>query len=232
MLHQFIFAAPKPGMSVQDFQDYWVNTHAVTYAAKIPQIRRYSVDTRLPVGADPEPALFEGCAEIWLDDADALIAAMESPELQKGARADEPNWAAFWMTIALNTETHVVLAGPPDSRDSALVKVMMLVKRQGALEVADFQRRFLDEAAPKALDLPGLRRLEVNLVPEMFYDVAETPFDGVVVAWFDDTAAVEAALASPAFTDQLQPDWATVVNPKYLRRMVMREHWIIGPEPR
>jgi EthD domain len=41
MIHQLIFAHPKPGMSEKDFQDYWVNVHAVNYASKIPQIKKY-----------------------------------------------------------------------------------------------------------------------------------------------------------------------------------------------
>jgi hypothetical protein len=39
LIHLYIFAGPKPGLSVETFQSYWVNFHAVEYAAKIPQIR-------------------------------------------------------------------------------------------------------------------------------------------------------------------------------------------------
>ena len=49
MIHQLIFAHPKPGMSEQEFQDYWVDVHAVQYASKIPQIRKYLIDTRIPL---------------------------------------------------------------------------------------------------------------------------------------------------------------------------------------
>jgi uncharacterized protein (TIGR02118 family) len=229
MLRQLIFAAPKPGMSVQDFQDYWVHKHAVQYASKIPQVRRYSIDTMLPDIAKPDPPLFAGCAEIWVDDAEAVVAALQSPEYLQGARMDEPNWAAFWMTVALVTETHVMLAGPPDSRDSTLVKVMMLVKRKGSLEVADFHRYALEQHAPKLLNLPGLRRQEMCLVPEMFYATAETPYDGVFMAWFDDIAAAQAALTSPVAQSEVIPDEENFLNPKYLHLMVAREHWIIGP---
>jgi hypothetical protein len=47
MIHQLIFAYPRPGMSEADFQDYWLNKHAVNFASKIPQIRKYLVDTRI-----------------------------------------------------------------------------------------------------------------------------------------------------------------------------------------
>ena len=65
MIHQLIFAYPKPGMSEAEFQRYWLEVHAIQYASKIPQIRRYMIDTRIPQGADDEP-LWSGVAEIWL----------------------------------------------------------------------------------------------------------------------------------------------------------------------
>jgi uncharacterized protein (TIGR02118 family) len=158
MLHQLIFAAPKPGMSERDFQDYWVNKHAVQLASKIPQIRTYCVDTRIALPGETEPALFSGVVEIWLDDVAALLAALQSPELIHGARADEPNWAVFWQTIALNTETYEVLPGPPFSREGSRVKSIALVKRKPGMSVANFQCHALEVHAPKVLKLPGLRR--------------------------------------------------------------------------
>ena len=46
MIHQMIFAAPKPGMTEQEFCDYWLDVHAVKFASKIPQIRKYKIDWR------------------------------------------------------------------------------------------------------------------------------------------------------------------------------------------
>ncbi len=37
MIHQHIFASPKPGMSEAEFQDYWLHVHAVNYASRIDQ---------------------------------------------------------------------------------------------------------------------------------------------------------------------------------------------------
>ena len=52
MIHQFILAAPRPGMTAKQFQDYWVQQHAVRYASKIPQIKRYLIDTRVEFDGD------------------------------------------------------------------------------------------------------------------------------------------------------------------------------------
>jgi uncharacterized protein (TIGR02118 family) len=230
MLHQFIFAAPRPGMSEVAFQDYWVHRHAVDFASKIPGIRLYCVDTRLTGGLQPEPPLFGGCAEIWLDDAEALVAALRSPELIKGARADEPNWAAFWQTIAMNTETVPVLEGPPLARGALPVKVMLMLKRRPGTTLEDFRSYSLGTHAPKMTALPSLRRYHQCLTPAMFYEVAETPLDAVHLLWFEDEAAADAALRSPAFRDGFEADAPHFLDTRYLHRMIVRENWIIGPD--
>ena len=46
MIHQHILAAPRPGMSEFDFQDYWRYVHALKFARKIPQIKKYKLDLR------------------------------------------------------------------------------------------------------------------------------------------------------------------------------------------
>lgn len=231
MLHQLIFAAPKPGMSEKDFQDYWVHKHAVDFASKIPGFRMYTVGTRIAMPDETEPPLFSGCAEIWFDDEAALMTALQSPEFINGARADEPTWAAFWQSIALNTHTHEVLPGPPLDRDSSMIKMIVAVKRKPGMSVADFHRYMLETHAPKVLAVPGLRRYHQCLVPEGFYDVAETPLDAVGLLWFDDVAALQAALESPEFREGLAADAEQCFDPKYIHSMVVEEHWIIGPVP-
>src|SRR5215475_7818573 len=112
-IHQYIFAGPKPGLSAEAFQSYWVNFHAVDFAAKIPQIRRYLVATRENVEAPRQIDFFQGIAEIWLENDEEQIASMLTPEFLQGARTDEPRWAAFWQTFVLDTESTVVKEGGP-----------------------------------------------------------------------------------------------------------------------
>lgn len=99
MIHQLIFAHPKPGMSEKQFQDYWVNVHAAKFASKIPQIKKYLIDTRIPFGEEPADPRFSGIAEIWLNNEEDQLASLQTPEFLQGARMDEPNWAAFWRTV-------------------------------------------------------------------------------------------------------------------------------------
>jgi uncharacterized protein (TIGR02118 family) len=232
MIHQLIFAHPKPGMSEQAFQDYWLNVHALNYASKIPQIRRYMVDTRISCGPEPDDPLFSGVAEIWLNNEEEQLASLQSKEFLEGARVDEPRWAAFWRTVGLDTTTHVVLEGPPLSRDSALVKLITLVKRKPGMSVASFRQYALQKHAPKVLQLPGLRRYYQCHVRDSFYAIGEALLDGAFMLWFDDVAAIENMWVSQAYNDLLKADLIEFVEPRYVHTMVVREHWIIGPEYR
>src|SRR5262249_35101402 len=93
MIHQFIFAGPKPGLEATAFQSYWVHFHAVEFAQRIRQIQQYLVATRLPISVGRDVPFFQGVAEIWLGNDDDQIASLQSPEFLDGARRDEPRWA-------------------------------------------------------------------------------------------------------------------------------------------
>ncbi len=228
MLHQLIFAAPRPGMSEADFQDYWVRKHAVHFASKIPGIRAYNVCTRLPLPSDTGTPLFSGCAEIWLDDVAALMTALQSPEYINGARLDEPNWAAFWQTIALNTET-VRVVDPEPGAPLPPVKLIVLLKRKGGMSLEDYRRHCVEVHAPRfAARVPGLRAYHHCHTPEAFYAVGETPLDSATMMWFDDNAALETALAALAADAEQSSSLASFTEPRYTRIMAVRENWIIG----
>lgn len=231
MIHQFIFAHPRPGMSEPEFQRYWVEVHAVRYASKIPQIRKYLVDTRVPVPDDSGDPLWSGVAEIWLEDEKEQIESLQSKEFLQGARLDEPNWAAFWRTLVLDTTAHMPMPGPPERRDDGMAKVLVLSKRREGLPLESFRRYCLGPHADKVKELPGLRRYSQGHVRDSFYAVGEAVLDCVEQLWFgsmDDVLALGRAVQQ----DRVNADYRVFAEERYLHRMIVREHWIIGPEPR
>lgn len=232
MIHQQIFACPKPGMTEEEFQRYWVEVHAVEYASKIPQIRRYMVCTRVPWGEDQGVLPFGGVAEIWLENEQEQLDSLQSPEFLEGARLDEPRWAAFWATLALDTDAHVLLEGPPLSRDPNWVKLFVLLKRKPGMSLEEFRQYALQTHGPKVLSLSGLRRYLQCHVRDSFYTIGESRFDAVAQLWFDDTQAIRQMVASPEYRESVRPDLDQFTDPKYVMTMAAREHWIIGPEAR
>ena len=80
----------KPDMSVEEFQRYWRDVHA-PIAAAIPGVRRYVQCHVVPELYGGQQPAFDGAAELWWDDLDAMRAAMGTPEV-KAAMEDEKNF--------------------------------------------------------------------------------------------------------------------------------------------
>ncbi|MDH6216889.1 EthD domain-containing protein [Streptomyces pseudovenezuelae] len=228
MIHQLIFAHPKPGMTEQEFQDYWVDVHAVQYASKIPQIKKYAVDTRIPFGPEPEDPLWSGIAEIWLENDEDQLASLQTPEFLDGARLDEPKWAAFWRTVVLDTDAHVLRAGDHPAPEEG-VKLVLLVKRAEGATVEEFRRTSLGEQAELTLQVPGLRRYLQCFMRDGAYAIGEAVLDAAYLLSFDSLAALEEATSSAEYI-KAQSNLVTFVQPRYLHQMAVQEHWIVGSE--
>jgi hypothetical protein len=232
MIHQFIFAAPKPGMTADEFQNYWVHVHAVKFAGRIPQIKRYLVDTRIEFDGDTgsPPLPHQGIAEIWLENEEEQLASLRSEEFIQGARADEPNWAAFWLAIGVDTTAHEIVPGPPrDNRQPSWVKMTTLLKRRTGMSLTDYREASLTAYAPTVSGLPGLRRHLHCHTRDAAYVFGESNFDSVEQWWFDDVDALRAALDSTYYTEKVAPVRADMVDPRYVFSMTAQENWVIGP---
>ena len=74
-----------------EFHRYWTEVHG-PLAAKIPQMRRY-VQSHLRPSAyrGGRQPLYDGVAQVWFDDTDAMRASALTPEY-KAVREDEPNF--------------------------------------------------------------------------------------------------------------------------------------------
>lgn len=229
MIHQFILAAPKPGMTAAEFQNYWVHVHAVKFASRIPQIRRYLVDTRVESDSDAgsPPLPHQGIAEIWLENEQEQLASLQTPEFLEGARLDEPNWAAFWQTIVLDTTAHEIVAGPAQSDG---VKVTTLLKRRPGMPLDEYRNASLESYAPIVSGLPGLRRHLHCHTRDGAYVFGESTFDSVEQVWFDDLASARAALRSPYHAERVKPALTELADPRYVFSLTARENWIIGPD--
>ncbi|MGK5551220.1 EthD domain-containing protein [Actinomadura kijaniata] len=234
MIHQFIFAAPKPGMSVAAFQRYWLEVHAVRYAAKIPQIRRYLIDTRVPFEGDlgDPPLPHKGIAEIWLENEQQQLASLQSKEFLHGARLDEPNWAAFWQTLAVDTTPHRLGSEPAPRNDPAGVKLTILLKRRPGMSLEEYREATLGPYAAAVADLPGVRGHLHCHTRDGAYVFGEPPFDSVEQLWFTDLEALNRLQTSRAYTDRLRTEREHLADPRYVFSMACQEHWIIGPQPR
>lgn len=232
MIHQLIFACAKPGITEKEFQDYWLNVHAVKYACKIPQIKKYKIDRRIPFGPEPEELLCQGVAEIWLPNEEEQLASLQTKEFVEGARADETKWAAFWRTIVMDTSDRVLVEGPPETKDSTMIKLFMLVKRKEGMSLEDFRKYSVETHGPKVKKLPGLQRYYQCMVNDGCYKFGEAILDAAYMLWFENTEDLAKAMASSKYKQEVEPDLVNFANPKYVHTFVTDENWVLGPEAR
>jgi uncharacterized protein (TIGR02118 family) len=97
----------KPNMTDEEFFRYWHNVHA-PIGARIPQLRRLVQSHRIIVPGDKYQPDYDGMAELWFDDVEALLAARQSPEWAASsddeAQFIDHNKVAYFVTVE-----HVIL---------------------------------------------------------------------------------------------------------------------------
>ncbi len=90
----------KPGLSLEEFQDYWRNNHAPLVAKHkdVLGIRRYvqcharPSDADMPLRAsrasslEDAPATYDGVAELWFDSFEALAANGDNEAAREAGR--------------------------------------------------------------------------------------------------------------------------------------------------
>lgn len=234
MIHQLIFAAPRPGMTEAEFQKYWVEVHAVKYASKIPQIKKYLIDTRVAVPGEKGEPIFSGLAEIWLENDKESLESLQTKEFLEGARLDEPKWAAFWKTLVLeaDADAHEIVKGPALAKGQTWIKHITIIKRKEGMKLEDFRKYSLSKHAPLVAKIPGLRRYIQCHTRDSWYGFGEPRFDSTSMMWFDSVDAFVKAQETQEFK-QVIADLPNFSEKKYVFPvMAAKENWIIGPEPR
>lgn len=81
-MKKLVFGLNRPDdTSFAEFSEYWIDEHA-PIAAELPGLRRYTVS----FPDDPDRSQYDGLAELWFDDREALDAALDSAAGEATAR--------------------------------------------------------------------------------------------------------------------------------------------------
>ena len=179
----------KPDMTVDAFQEYWRTRHA-GIVAKLPGLRKYVQSHTLPSGYRKGTPAWDGIAELWFDDTDALRANRGSAE-QRAVDADEARFLDPGTMKLLFTDDHVIKDGPIPTGG---VKNIEFVHRRPDLSIEAFQRYWRQTHGPIAAKIPQIRRYVQSHVRASAYAGGRTPaYDGLAITWWDDTNAMRAA---------------------------------------
>jgi uncharacterized protein (TIGR02118 family) len=97
----------KASLTDEEFFRYWENVHG-PIGARIPRLRKLVQSHRVTIVGDAHQPAYDGMAELWFDDMEALLAARRSPEW-KASTEDEANFIDSGKVAYFVSEERVVL---------------------------------------------------------------------------------------------------------------------------
>ena len=188
------------GMTHEEFVDYWQNNHT-PIARDIEGVVRYQ--TVLPT--DPENAEFDGIAELYFEDLDALHAALGSEGSRdydpakgkaKEAREDVNNFLDLEGRPRFIGE-EVIQKDETDGDTTGLYKHSAFLVRKQGMSHEEFVDHWQNNHTPIAREIEGVVRY-ATVLPT---DPKNAEFDGVAELYFEDLDALYDALGSEGSRD-------------------------------
>jgi len=196
MIKVIYFMYRKPGMAVEEFQDYWRTTHA-DIVLKLPGMRRYTQCHTLLSGYKrtiPPPA--DGIEEIYFDSLESLE-ALEITAERRAAIADLDTFTDTSRVFRIFTEEIIIKEG---TTNEDMVKNIEFVIRKPGMPLEDFRHYWKEIHGPIASKIKVIKRYvqSHNLMFE--YEKEHPPvYDGVAETWFEDTAAMRHSATTPEY---------------------------------
>lgn len=195
MVKLVAFFKRTPGLSVEDFQRHWRTRHA-ELVVRQAGLRRYVQNHTLASGYRAGEPDFDGVAEAWFDDTQAMRDLATAPEYA-AVRADEANFIDPSSMGVVLTDDVVIVDGavPPDA-----VKMIAFLRKREDVSVEHFQKHWCEVHGPIAAQIPGNRRYVQCHARRGIYASGRTPvYDGIPMSWFDDLAALRASAETPEY---------------------------------
>jgi len=109
-IKQVVLLKRKPGMSPQDFQDYWLNKHAPLVGNPPGLIRYTQSHARLSGYRDGREPPWDGIGTMLFASMEAMQEARKVPG-QDAVKADAANFADTGKIVSFLTREHVMIAG-------------------------------------------------------------------------------------------------------------------------
>ena len=185
----------RPDLSVEEFQTHWREVHGPIVAG-IPGLLRYVQSHPLLGGYRRGDLAYDGLAELWFDDKEALRAIASTVELGR-AKTDEPNFIDPSSLIELVMD-EVRLKDGPVSADS--IKSIGLVKLRPDVDPPEIHRYWTEVHGPLAVPIPQLRRyVQSHVRPGAYRNGQRPAWDGLALTWFDSVADMRASATTDAF---------------------------------
>ncbi len=195
MVKLIAFFKRKAGMSVGAFQKHWRTRHA-ELVIRQNGLRRYVQNHTLSSAYRRSEPAYDGVAEAWFDDTNAMRALSSSPEF-KAVQQDEANFIDPNSIASIITNEVVIVDG---SISDASVKMIAFLNKRPDVSFEFFQRYWRETHGPIASRIPGNRRYVQCHVRPGIYHAGRTPaYDGIPISWFEDIDALRDSGSTPEY---------------------------------
>lgn len=222
MVKAVAFFKRRPDLSVEEFQAYWRANHPEV-VVRLPGLRRYVQSHTLRSGYRKGEPIWDGIAELWFDDTQAMRALQGTREMA-AVEADEARFIDRSRMGLIITEEHVIKDGEVPAGG---VKSVEFVTRKPGMPLDEFQRYWREVHGPIAARIPMIRRYVQSHTRRSAYERGRTPaWDGVAITWFEDTGAMRASAATPeyALVRADEPNFLAPGPPPFI---ITKEHVIV-----
>ncbi len=209
----------KATMELDAFRNYWLTTHA-ELALKVPGLRKYVQSHTLLSGYKKGAPAFDGIAEVWYDDTDAMRRIAELPEA-RAVNADGFNFMDMRASAFLLTREHVIKDGPISP---SMVKYVAFARRKPGMEVEAYQAYWKEHHGPLAAKIPVVHRyVQSHVLASGYRSGLTPPYDGIAETWFEDTAAMRFSQTTPEY-HAVRADEPNFIDPDHFAFIITREH--------
>lgn len=213
----------RAGISIEDFQRYWLENHA-RVAASAPGLRRYVQSHTLPQGYSKGERVYDGISEMWFDSKASYQTAFSDPMFKKALDRDEKLHLDLSRKVYMPVEVVVIKNG--DIPKNA-IKNIEFVNRRPGMDLHKFRSYWKSFHGPLASQIELLRRYEQNYLRLDQYAEGESPiFDGLAITWFDSTAHMKQGAQTEIYA-KTRADERNFLPDGHLPFIVTKEYVII-----
>lgn len=211
----------KPGLSVEQFQAYWLDVHAPK-VCQLPGLRRYVQSHTLLSGYRKRTPACDGMAELSFDNSEVLRELAATAEFAAVQR-DRSEFIDVESRVEIVAEDVVIKDGQIPANG---VKNIELVKKQASMSPQDFHKYWIEVHGPLGGSIPQvLRYVQSHTCADEYRTERAPALDGVALTWFNDTNAMRdaAQTAEYARTRDDEDNFLTVP----LDFVITKEHVVI-----
>ncbi len=211
----------KKGMSVDDFQSYWLNVHA-PIVKKMPGVRGYIQNHTILSGYKKADPAVDGVAELSFDNTDALREITNTQEVL-ATRRDHQEFIDPDSYKEIVTEEVVI-------KDGAIpqggVKNIELVLRKPGMPPEDFHPYWINTHGPLGGSIPQVHRyVQCHTRMSAYKNSQEPSLDGLALTEFDDTRAMRAAADTREYANTRADEENFLTEP--LDFVITKEHVLV-----